>query len=177
MADFERIKANYPIEGVAERLNLKLKREGKQLRAACPSGQGGDRALVITPEKNVWFSQAVKKGGSVIDLVAFVNNLTLPEAARWIEGNQVSAPEKSATRAVPNGGMNPVELVHDHPSVLVSGIEAEDAKRFGLGFREPVEGKTRAGAGHILVPVYADGKLAGYVGCQEVTWLPDKWRA
>lgn len=177
MADFERVKAEHPIEGVAERLGLTLKREGQSLRGPCPSGRGGDRSLVITPAKHVFFSQAVKKGGSVIDLVAFVRNCTPKEAAEWIEGKQVPVPEKSAIGGAPNGAFKPVELVHDHPCLLISGIEATDAQRFGLGYREPVDGKKRAGEGHILVPVYADGKLAGYVGCQEITWIPDRWRA
>lgn len=174
--DFAKIKADYPIADVAERLGLKLKREGQQLRGACPSGQGGDRALAITPEKGVFFSQAAKVGGSVIDLVMFVNKVDRTAACAWITGT-ATAPEKSVDGRTTNAEFKPVELTHDHPSVLISGIEEVDARRFGLGFREPAEGKKRAGEGHILIPVYASGKLAGYVGVAEITWLPDKWRA
>lgn len=173
MADFAKIKAEHSLESVAERLGLQLKKHGSSYRGPCPSGQGDERALIITPGKG-WWSHAAKKGGSVIDLVAFVKDCTPRDAAIWIEGSQVSVPEKST-----NGGANalkPVELVHDHPSVIVSGIEADDAKRFGIGYREPVEGKKRAGEGHILLPVYDNGRLCGYVGVSEITWLPERWR-
>lgn len=172
--DFQAIKRDHPIDRVAARLGLQLKPQGNQLRGKCPSGEGDDRALVITPSKGLWYSHAMKKGGDVIELVSVVNKLSARDAAQWIAG-ATPVPEKSIPERA--NELKPVELTHDHPSLLVSGIEPEDAKRFGIGYREPVEGKTRAGAGHILVPVYADGKLAGYVGCQEVTWIPDKWRA
>jgi predicted DNA-binding transcriptional regulator AlpA len=81
-------------------------------------------------------------------------------------------PEKSVTGDKPTGGFTPVEVEHDHPSVLVSGLEATDAKRFGIGYKAK-----GAGNGNILIPVYADGRLAGYVGVQDVTWLPKEWKA
>lgn len=168
--DFGAIKAENPIEQVAERLGLVLKPHGNQLRGQCPSGQGDDRGLVVTPSKGVWFSHPMKKGGDVIELVAVVRNVSAKDAAQWIAGTP--QPEKSATGRSQNADFKPVELTHDHPSVLVSGLEAEDAKRFGIGFKEKA-----AGAGHILIPVYAGGKLAGYVGVAEITWLPEKWRA
>jgi hypothetical protein len=168
--DFQAIKADYPIEQVAERLGIALKPHGAQLRGPCFSGQGDDRALVVTPARRVWYSHPLKKGGDVIELVSVMKDVSAKDAAAWIAGTQ--QPEKSATGRTPNAEFKPVELVHDHPSVLVSGLEADDAKRFGVGYKAKA-----AGAGHILVPVYADGKLSGYVGCQEITWIPERWRA
>lgn len=172
--DFSEVKRDHPIDRVAERLGLVLKPHGQQLRGTCFSGEGGDRALVITPSKGVWYSHALKKGGDVIELVASAKNLAVRDAALWITG---AVPEKTQTGSGPTAGLKPVELTHDHPMVLVSGLEADDATRFGIGYREEVPGKTRAGAGNVLIPVYANGILAGYVGVQEITWLPEKWRA
>ncbi len=80
-------------------------------------------------------------------------------------------PEKSASGRSQNADFKPVELTHDHPSVLVSGLEADDAKRFGIGYKEKA-----AGAGNILIPLYDKGRLVGYCGVQEITWLPERWR-
>lgn len=80
-------------------------------------------------------------------------------------------PEKSATGAKATGAFTPVEVDHDHPSLLVSGLEAADAKRFGIGYKAK-----GAGNGNILIPVFDNGRLAGYVGVQEITWLPKEWR-
>lgn len=169
--DFVQIKRDHPIDRVAARLGLELKPHGQQLRGKCPSGEGDDRALVVTPSKGVWYSHALKKGGDVLELVSVVNSMTVREAAQWIAGT-TPEPEKSASGGRPNADFKPVELTHEHPMVQVNGLEPTDAQRFGIGYKEKA-----AGAGNILIPVYADGKLAGYVGCTEITWLPEKWRA
>lgn len=168
MVDFATVKAAHSLESVAERLGLKLTKHGAGFRGPCPSGQGDERAFALTPNRG-WYSFATKKGGDVISLVEFVRNCTAKEAAQWIAGSE---PEKSASGRSQTVDFKPVELTHDHPSVLVSGLEADDAKRFGIGFKEKA-----AGAGNILIPVFAGGKLAGYVGVTEITWLPPQWRA
>lgn len=166
--DFAAIKSEHPIEQVAERLAIELKPHGNQLRGKCFSGQGDDRALVVTPARGIFYSHALKKGGDVIELVALAKNLTARDAAQWIAG-ATTQPEKSANGRTTE--FKPVELVHDHPSVLVSGLEADDAKRFGIGFKEK-----GVGVGNILLPVFDKGRLCGYVGVQEITWLPKDWR-
>jgi hypothetical protein len=168
VADFSRVKAEHSLESVAERLGLKLKQHGAQFRGPCPSGQGDERALVLTPGKG-WWSHAAKKGGSVIDLVAFVKDLSPKDAAVWIDGQ--AQPEKSASGSK-STDFKPVELEHDHPMVLALGFTAEDAQRFGIGYKAKA-----AGAGNVLIPVFAGGKLAGYIGATEIAWLPEKWRA
>lgn len=185
--DYEEINRNTPILDVAARLNLQLKQlNATQWRCPCPSGRADERGLLvtITPGKQVWYSHAAKVGGSVLQLVMFVQNLDpkntdhRAKAASWIKGGIASEPEKSASGPRPTGGLKPVELVHDHPLVEVNGLMASDAARFGIGYREEsTTGKPRAGEGNVLIPVYADGVLAGYLGVQEITWLPKEWRA
>lgn len=170
--DFAAIKREHPIEKVAERLGIALKPHGHQLRGKCFSGQGDERALIVTPAKGVWYSHVLKAGGDVLELVAAVKDVPVRDAAAWIAGAP-KEPEKSANGRATNAEFKPVELTHDHPSVLVH-FEAADATRFGIGFKEKA-----AGAGNILIPVYDQEtkKLAGYVGVQDITWLPEKWRA
>lgn len=175
MLDFQKIKADYRIEEVAERLGLTLQKRGNQLRGACPSGKGGERALVITPEKGAWYSFGVQKGGDVIALAAFVNNLTVKAAAEWIVGGvPEEKPEKGRTDAVEaRGGFKQLDyLIHDHEAVSAIGIEPEDAERIGCGYAP--RGACR---GMIAWPVrLPDGTLIGYMGLTEVAWLPKEWR-
>jgi hypothetical protein len=105
----------------------------------------------------------------VIELVSVMKDVSAKDAAAWIAGATV--PEKSVQGSTSNATFKPVELVHDHPSVLVSGLEAVDAKRFGIGYKEKA-----AGAGFILIPVYDNGRLCGYAGVTEIAWLPERWR-
>ncbi len=74
--DFAEVKEQHTIEDVAQRLGLTLKKHNNQLRGPCPSGAEGDRKFVITPAKSLWYSFAVGKGGDVIALVQFVNNVS-----------------------------------------------------------------------------------------------------
>lgn len=171
--DFDEIKAQHKIEDVAKRLGLTLKKTGNQLRGKCFSGDGGDRALVITPGKGLWYSFGLQEGGDAIKLVQLVNDCSAKEAAAWIAGNEPlekrTAPPKEDAEA--RGGFRVLEyLEHDHPAVEALGLEPEDAQRLGIGYcpRGIYRGK-------VAVPIRTeDGTLRGYIGLIECQ-LPPKW--
>lgn len=171
MLDFAKVKAEHPIEQVAERLGLKLRKAGPTLRGPCPSGQGDDRALVITPAKGVFFSFATQKGGDCISLVALVRGTSLKEAAAWIVGSQAPEPEKSIQAEKPSEGFKPLDYLQpDHEAVVALGIEPEDAKRIGCGYAP--RGVLR---GKVAWPVrLSDGTLVGYIGVTDCA-LPPRW--
>jgi len=59
--DFAELKKSATIERTVEHLRLQTKQEGSQLRTACPAcGHGGDRAIVITPHKQMFYCFAKK---------------------------------------------------------------------------------------------------------------------
>ncbi|MEO0568816.1 MAG: CHC2 zinc finger domain-containing protein [Pseudomonadota bacterium] len=170
--DFEEVKAANPIAEVAERLGLELKKAGNALRGPCPSGEGGERALAITPSKGVWYSFGLNKGGDVLALVQLVQDCTIKEAAQFLNGapplekTERSSPERGAER-----GFAPLDyLQSDHPAVEALGLEPEDAETVGIGYAP--RGVLR---GTIAIPVRLnDGTLAGYIGVTEAK-LPPKW--
>lgn len=173
--DFEAVKAENPINEVAERLGLDLKKAGQQLRGPCPSGEGGERALAITPAKGLWYSFALQKGGDVLALVELVNDCSTKEAAKFLAGETVP-PEKaekssSKERSDARGGFRPLEYLEpDHPAVEALGIEPEDAKALGLGYAP--RGVLR---GTVAIPIRrSDGAISGYIGITEAK-LPPKW--
>lgn len=174
--DFEEVKANNPIADVAERLGLALKKSNQQLRGRCPSGEGGERAFVITPAKGVWYSFALQQGGDVLALVQLVNECSAKEAAQFLVGSTVPL-EKRGERplkesaAAARGGFRPLDYLQpDHPAVEALGIAPETAAALGWGYAP--RGVLR---GSVAVPIRTeDGTLAGYIGVQEVT-LPPKW--
>ena len=170
--DFEQIKADNPIEQVAEKLGLTLKKANNQLRGECPSGEGGDRALVITPHKGLWYSFGLKRGGDCLALVELVNNCSTKEAATFLSGTaplekSKSSPKKTEAR----GGFRPLEYLEpDHPAVEALGMEPDTAEALGMGYAP--RGILK---GTVAVPIRTDtGQLAGYVGITEAT-LPPKW--
>lgn len=170
--DFQTIKNEHPVEQVAERLGLELKKSGHQLRGRCPSGEGGERAFVITPNKGVWYSFAEEKGGDVIALVQFVNGCSAKEAAAWIAGDiPLEKPTGRPKQSEGERGFRPLDYLQpDHPAVEALGMSSEDAERLGMGYAP--RGVLR---GKVAIPIRTDdGTLAGYIGVTEVA-LPPRW--
>lgn len=168
--DFAKIKVDYPLEAVADRLGLKLKKHGNAMRGPCPTGEGDDRALVITPGKG-WYSFAAQKGGDVIALVALVKGLSVKDAAAWIVGHQVTEPEKG-TKGEAGDGFTPLDyLQSDHDAITALGFPEAVAKAVGIGYAP--RGILR---GKVAIPVrLPNGKLIGYCGIEDAT-LPSDWK-
>lgn len=81
MLDFKALRESLNIAEVAHTI-LKLTPENGQYRAPCPGcNAGGDRAIVITPAKGLFYCFNAKKGGDTIRLVAHVKNIGMKEAA------------------------------------------------------------------------------------------------
>jgi hypothetical protein len=83
---FEQIKRMVPIEAVLARYGALdgLKRSGRQLVGRCPVHRGSNkRQFCVDLDKNVWkcFSPDCGRGGSVLELVALMDNVDVREAA------------------------------------------------------------------------------------------------
>ncbi len=169
--DFVKIKEDNPIEGVMQRLGLDMKKKGNQWRGECPvSKEGGERALVITPEKGAWYSFGAKKGGDVIALVEFINGVKSKEAAAWLQSHE-TVPEEKVTRGEERG-FKPLDYLEaDHEAVIALGFDPTDADLLGVGYAK--RGVMR---GTVAIPVrLVDGSLVGYIGITEAL-LPTSWR-
>ena len=172
--DFEAVKAANPIGEVAERLGLQLKKTGQQLRGPCPSGEGGERAFVVTPGKGVWYSFGLQQGGDVLALVELVNGCSTTEAAHFLNGETVPLEKRSTRRSEESAagrGFRPLDYLEpDHPAVEALGLEPGDAELLGIGYAP--RGVLR---GAVAVPIrLEDGTLSGYIGITEAK-LPPKW--
>lgn len=175
MIDFQQVKADNPIEKVAELLGLQLKKAGNTFRCPCPSGEGNDRGMVITPEKGVFYSFPKQKGGDCLALISFVKGCSPKEAAEWLVGDK--QPEKKQSASSTKGGEKPSEgfspltyLDPQHEAVIALGFDPDDAAKLGIGFAP--RGVLK---GHVAVPVRnEDGSIAGYIGIDEAK-LPPRW--
>ena len=107
--DFSELKQRVNIEQAAEWLGLQVKKSGGQLRGVCPvCKDGGDRALVITPAKGLYYCFGkCRKGGDAISLAASVRGCSLREAAAFLAekaGGTTSADRRRALlRSSPQG--------------------------------------------------------------------------
>jgi len=110
--DFEAVKAANPIENVARMFDIQWQERNSQLRAACPSGNGGPRSLCVTPAKGKFYCWACEAFGDAIQLVAHLQGVDVKTAAQWLQGNQ-NPPEKQGNGA---DGARPREIIEPEPS-------------------------------------------------------------
>ncbi len=170
--DFEQIKTDHPIDAVMQKLEIDLKQNGKQFRGKCPVCEsGGDRNLVVTPDKGVYYCFSDGKGGDQLALAAHIKGCSVKEAAEWLSNEPEKAPQAKERSGKPSAGFKPLEYLEpDHEAVMAVGFDPEEAKALGIGYSP--RGVLR---GTVAVPVRnTDGSIAGYLGITEAT-LPPKW--
>lgn len=80
--DFDEIKKRLSIEEVLNYYGIcNLKRIGNSLHGSCPIHQGDNpRAFNVSLDKNLWNCFTHCSGGSVIDLIMKIENVSLYEA-------------------------------------------------------------------------------------------------
>jgi hypothetical protein len=173
--DFAELKSRTTIMDAIQLLALTLKPSGNQQRGPCPvCNTGGDRALVITPERGLFYCFPAKTGGDLIKLVAHIKSCSQNEAAQMIQsrfGRTVPTVPARSGGTVPyssstppqnqKAGLNPLPYLEpDHPAVQTLGVSPVTAETFGSGYAG--KGVLR---GRYAVPIHGrDGTLLAYVG-------------
>lgn len=171
--DFQALKAITFEQAITFLTELKLtKREGNQLRFACPSC-GGDNKRALSINADTGFQcfagrQKVNKGTDAVALVAHVRGISQYDAGRLLQdhflGREVEERAPSAAhKAEPDGGgeLQALDyLEHEHPVAEMLGLSAATLEALDGGY-------ARRGtmAGRLLIPLrLPSGVLAGYCG-------------
>jgi DNA primase len=174
--DFQELKGRVDIQAACSFLQLDLKPNGKQLRGACPQcPSGGERSLVITPEKGAAYCFNAKKGGDVIWLTSHIRGESQKEAAHFLDeafgGTSPVASEEKSTNSVTSDNskgnsskereMKPLSYLQtDHPKLVGLGVLSDTAEHFECGHAP--KGIMR---GKLAIPIHdRDGRLIGYCG-------------
>lgn len=183
MIDFQALKAAVSYADAADKLGLKLKQSGNQMRGECPACKsGGDRALVVTEGKG-YFCFAAQKGGDVLSLAAHILEVSVKDAAAFLardrndnSNNTVTSSGHSEPQKVPEvakktapAAQTPdtdnrlekvaARLVYEHAEVQALGLSPQTAEELMVGYDK--RGIMR---GRVLIPLYRDGELAGFMG-------------
>lgn len=168
--DFAELKAKISIEQVLTMLQLNLKKQGERLRGPCPvCKSGGDRALVVTPDKGLFYCfGSCKSGGDMIELVARVRGYAgedrvaragLDIATHF--GIRNSSPKRAVEQDQSAGPLRPLDYLDaEHSSLRELGLSKEACVHFGAGYAP--KGIMR---GRLAIPIHdAEGKLLAYCG-------------
>src|SRR6185312_2286607 len=171
--DYKELKTRTTIEDAAKRLGLELRVNANQLRGFCPAClSGGDRALAITPSKQLFYCFGGKVGGDCIALVAHIKGIQTKEAAHWLAGTgPASAGDRTKQSATPPPApasqaraFDPeayaARLECSHEALAGLALSPETFKAFKAGYA--ATGKLR---GRLALPLTdRQGKTLCYVG-------------
>ena len=164
--DYGDLKTRVTIHDAIQKLGLELKKAGHQLRGFCPACKaGGDRTLVVTPDKGLFYCFNAKTGGDQIALVAHIQGLKTNEAANWLAGTVPQNNTKTSPATVP-----PAPPTKFDPSKYAESLKTEGAPlnpdtcqawQCGMAFKGVLRGR-------LALPV-ADlaGNVVAYIGRDE----------
>lgn len=175
--DFAELKTRVSIEQAAQMLGLNLVPHGNQYRGACPVCKtGGDRALIVTPAKGLFYCFAKKSGGDAIALTAHIRGIPVKEAADQLDRafgtvqngtstvskNRATAPQAPEARKQP--AFDPeayaARLDASHASLAPLGISAATLKAWKAGYAS--SGTNR---GRLAIALHdRDGDILGFAG-------------
>lgn len=175
--DFAELKTRVSIEQAMQMLGLNLTLHGSQYRGACPICQtGGDRALIVTPAKGLFYCFANKTGGDVIALTAHIRGTTVKDAAdelnrafgtvqnspSTVSKSRATAPQAQEARKQP--AFDPeayaARLDASHASLAPLAISAETLKAWKAGYSN--SGTNR---GRLAIALHdRDGNILGFAG-------------
>ncbi len=173
-ADFAALKKRVRIEDVLPELGLEMKEHAGQWRGPCPACRsGGNRALVVTPEKAAFYCFGGRTGGDVIALVAHLRGCSMKDAAGELDlltgqGRGEDTSGKAGKKTVPKErskgaarSLQPLAYLQvEHAPVQALGIEPETCDAFDAGYAP--KGIMR---GRLAIPVHDRfGVLAAYCG-------------
>ncbi len=176
--DFKLIKERVPIGMVLSHYGVlgRMKRRGNRLYGVCPIHGSGNNPtqFQVKLDKGLWYCFGdCHKGGSIIDLVSAMENVTVKRAAEliseWFESSENSlifSPDTFKNRGNTNNKKKSplhirLKLEPEHTYLQKArGVSRETAELFGMGF-------CRHGmmAGRVAIPLHdEDGLLMGYCG-------------
>jgi DNA primase len=181
--DFKEVKSRVSMSDLLRKYGIDLRKINQvQIRGKCPLPQHRSEDVTsfsVNVEKNIWACQSSscaearkgKKGGNVLDFVAWMEQCNVREAAvrmsEWF-GLSSSAPAKKAVGPVADSRQVNIPLAftlkdidHRHPYLVARGFEEEECEFLGVGFF-PGNGSMK---GRVVFPLRNfHGEVVGYSG-------------
>jgi DNA primase len=91
LSNAEKVKRDHQIEDVIRSYGVELKKNGKSLKGLCPFHPDRNPSLSVTPDTGLWHCFGCDVGGTVIDWVAKIENLSDRKAIEQLaKGNGAS---------------------------------------------------------------------------------------
>jgi DNA primase len=181
VVDLALVKAEANFEQILERYGVKIGGRGKQRMALCPFHPDTTPSCSIHLERNVFHCFGCSAKGSVLDFVARIENVSIREAAAWVEEicGLRCQPIPLTRQEVRRDTVSPrplrplpfrLKLDPAHPYLSGRVVSPELAAQWGLGY---CACGTVMQGGSICIPIHDEhGALVAYAGRRASNDIP-----
>ena len=104
--DIPALKARYSLGAVVEESGVRLRGRGRVRQGVCPFHKEGEGSFTVYADSERFYCFGCGAGGDVLDFVQRVDDLSLPEAIRRLDGapHPINPPATGQTRRNPSSG-------------------------------------------------------------------------
>lgn len=117
--DIPALKARYPLGDTVEASGVRLRGRGRVRQGFCPFHEESEGSFTVYGDSERWYCFGCGLGGDVLDFVQRVENLTLPDAIRRLDGDH-SPVSGAAPRPAPPRRPTPAALPQRDPALLTA---------------------------------------------------------
>ena len=145
--DIPALKARHPLGDAVESAGVRLRGRGRVRQGVCPFHEEVEGSFTVYSDSQRFYCFGCGLGGDVLDFIRRMENLSLPQALRRLDGGPGLAP-RAAIRPTPTRRPQPAPLSPRNPALLTA------AARFYAGqLRRSPEAQaylTSRGIGHAV---------------------------
>ena len=117
--DIPALKARHPLGDTVEAAGVQLRGRGRVRQGVCPFHEEAEGSFTVYSDSQRFYCFGCGLGGDVLDFVQRMENLSLPEALRRLDGNPGLAP-RATVRSAPTRRPKPAALPPRNPILLTS---------------------------------------------------------
>ena len=119
--DIPALKARHPLGDTVEASGVRLRGRGRVRQGVCPFHDEVEGSFTVYADSERWYCFGCGLGGDVLDFIQRVENLSLPDAIRRLDGDPWLAPG-AAPRPVPARRPRASPLPPRDPALLTAAV-------------------------------------------------------
>ena len=117
--DIPALKARHPLGDTVEAAGVQLRGRGRVRQGVCPFHEEAEGSFTVYSDSQRFYCFGCGLGGDVLDFLQRIENLSLPEALRRLEGRPGLAP-RTAARPARTRRRQPAPLPPRNPALLTA---------------------------------------------------------
>ena len=119
--DIPALKARHPLGDTVEAAGVQLRGRGRVRQGVCPFHEEAEGSFTVYSDSERSYCFGCGLGGDVLDFVQRIENLSLPEALRRLDGSPGLTP-RATNRPAPTRRPKPAALPPRNPNLLTAAV-------------------------------------------------------